>query len=85
MEPEAFERLPEQSDFRDTLVVTNEVLVALAKLPEQFSRVLKLQFIEGLTQEEIAQRENASIPAIKTRVHRAKKLFKQAHKDTTAI
>ncbi len=85
MDPEAFERLPEQSDFRDTLVVTNEVLVALAKLPEQFSRVLRLQFIEGLTQEEIAQREDASIPAIKTRVHRAKKLFKQAHKDTETL
>jgi RNA polymerase sigma-70 factor, ECF subfamily len=85
MDPEAFERLPEQSDFRDTLVVTNEVLVALSKIPEQFSRVLRLQFIEGLTQEEIAEKENASIPAIKTRVHRAKKLFKQAHKDTTTI
>lgn len=85
MEPEAFERLPDNSDFRDTLVVTNEVLVALSKIPEQFARVLRLQFLEGLTQEEIAKRENASIPAIKTRVHRAKKLFKQAHKDTSNL
>lgn len=85
MEPETFERLPDTSDFRDTLVVTNEVLVALSKLPEHFARVLRLQFLEGLTQEEIAKRENASIPAIKTRVHRAKKLFKQAHKDTSNL
>lgn len=85
MEPEAFERLPDNSDFRDQLTVTNEVLVALSKLPEHFARVLRLQFLEGLTQEEIAERENASIPAIKTRVHRAKKLFKQAHKETSNL
>ena len=85
MEPEAFERLPDNSDFRDQLTVTNEVLVALSKLPEHFARVLRLQFLEGLTQEEIAEPENASIPAIKTRVHRAKKLFKQAHKETTTL
>ena len=85
MEPEAFERLPEGSDFRETLVVTNEVLVALSRIPEHFARVLRLQFLEGLTQEEIAKRENASVPAIKTRVHRAKKLFKQAHTETTTL
>jgi len=35
--------------------------------------------IEGKTQEEIAEAENLSVPAVKTRVHRAKKLFKQAY------
>ena len=85
LEPEAFERLPDHSDFRDTLSVTNEVLVALARLPEQAQRVLRLQFLEGKTQEEIAEIESSSVSAIKTRVHRAKKLFKQAHKETTSL
>ena len=85
LEPEAFERLPDHSDFRDTLSVTNEVLVALARLPEQAQRVLRLQFLEGKTQEEIAEIEGSSVSAIKTRVHRAKKLFKQAHKETTSL
>lgn len=85
MEPEAFERIADQSDFREELSVTNEVLVALSKLPEQAARVLRLQFIEGLSQEEIAEREGTSVSAIKTRVHRAKKLFKQAHKDTEIL
>ena len=85
LEPEAFERLPDHSDFRDTLSVTNEVLVALARLPEQAQRVLRLQFLEGKTQEEIADIEGSSVSAIKTRVHRAKKLFKQAHKETTSL
>lgn len=85
LEPEAFERLPDNSDFRDTLSVTNEVLVALARLPESAARVLTLQFLEGKTQEEIAEIEESSVSAIKTRVHRAKKLFKQAHKETTPL
>lgn len=81
MESETYERLPDESDFRDELTVKDEVLVALARLPEQASRVLKLQFLEGKTQEEIAHAEGASISAVKTRVHRAKKLFKQALTD----
>lgn len=83
LEMETYERLPDESDFRDELVVKDEVLVALAKLPEAAARVLKLQFLEGKTQEEIAETEGASISAVKTRVHRAKKLFKEALDSTT--
>lgn len=85
LDPEAFERLPDQGDFRDTLSVTNEVLIALARIPESAARVLKLQFLEGKTQEEIAEIEGSSVSAVKTRVHRAKKLFKQAHTETTPL
>ena len=78
LEPETYERLPEEGSFLDGLSVQNEVTVALAKLPEQAARVLRLQFLEEKTQEEIAYSEDSTIPAIKTRVHRAKKLFKKA-------
>ena len=78
--PEHYESLPDaRAEFLEDLSVRNEVLTALAKLPETAAKILRLQFIEGKTQEEIAQAENLSIPAIKTRVHRAKKLFKQAY------
>ena len=43
------------------------------------ARVLRLQFIEGKSQEEIAAIEESTVPAVKTRVHRAKKLFKQSY------
>lgn len=49
-----------------------------SRMPEHLGRVLKLHFIEGLPQEEIAQIEGVSVGAIKTRVHRAKKEFKKA-------
>lgn len=80
LEPEHFESLPDaRAQFIEDLSIRNEVLAALAKLPETAARILRAQFIEGKTQEEIAQSENLSIPAVKTRVHRAKKLFKQAY------
>lgn len=80
LEPEHFESLPdERAEFIEDLSVRNEVLAALAKLPETAAKILRLQFIEGKSQEEIAAAEKLSIPAVKTRVHRAKKLFKQAY------
>lgn len=79
LEPEAYERLPDAGDFLEDLSVRNEVLAVLAKLPETTSRILRLQFIEGKSQEEIAALEGSTVPAVKTRVHRAKKLFKQMY------
>jgi RNA polymerase sigma-70 factor, ECF subfamily len=80
LEPEHFESLPDTSaHFLEDLSIRNEVLAALATLPETAARLLRLQFIEGKTQEEISASEGLSIPAVKTRVHRAKKLFKQAY------
>ncbi len=80
LEPEHYESLPDaRAEFIEDLSIRNEVISALAKLPETASKILRLQFIEGKTQEEIAESERLSIPAVKTRVHRAKKLFKQAY------
>ncbi len=80
LEPEHYESLPDaKAEFLEDLSIRNEVLSALAKLPETAAKILKLQFIEGKSQEEIAASEGLSIPAVKTRVHRAKKLFKEAY------
>ena len=80
LEPEHYESLPDaRAEFLEDLSIRDEVITALAKLPEAAARVLRLQFIEGKSQEEIAQAEELSVPAVKTRVHRAKKLFKQAY------
>jgi RNA polymerase sigma-70 factor, ECF subfamily len=80
LEPEHYESLPDtHAEFLEDLSVRDEVIAALAKLPETAARILRMQFIEGKTQEEIAESEQLSIPAVKTRVHRAKKLFKQVY------
>ncbi|MEK7101896.1 MAG: RNA polymerase sigma factor [Patescibacteria group bacterium] len=80
LEPEHYESLPDaRAEFLEDLSIRDEVITALAKLPETASRILRLQFIEGKSQEEIAKAEKLSIPAVKTRIHRAKKLFKQSY------
>ncbi len=80
LEPEHFESLEDnRAEFLEVLSIRSEVLAALAKLPETAAKILRLQFIEGKTQEEIAASERLSVSAVKTRVHRAKKLFKKAY------
>lgn len=80
LETEHYESLPdERAEFLEDLSIRDEVLAALATLPETAARILRLQFIEGKSQEEIAASEKLSIPAVKTRVHRAKKLFKKSY------
>lgn len=78
LDPEAYERIRDEDSFLDPLTIRDEVLVALARIPEAASRVLKLQFLEGKTQEEIAELEGSTVSAVKTRVHRAKKLLKDS-------
>lgn len=78
--PEHYESLPDaRAEFLEDLSLRSEVLAALSKIPETAAKILRLQFIEGKTQEEIAESEQLSIPAVKTRIHRAKKLFKQTY------
>jgi RNA polymerase sigma-70 factor (ECF subfamily) len=80
LEPEHYEALADSSaDFLPELSARSEVLAALAKLPETAARLLRLQFFEGQSQEEIARGEHLSVPAVKTRIHRAKKQFKKAY------
>lgn len=80
LEPEHYESLPDaRAEFLEDLSVRDEVITALAKLPETAAKILRLQFIEGKSQEEIAASEKLSIPAVKTRIHRAKKLFRQSY------
>lgn len=74
--PEHYEALPDTCDDAfATLTVRDEVFRVLAQLPEAAARVLRLQFLEGYTQKEIARKEGITVSAIKTRVHRAKKLL----------
>ena len=78
LDPEAYERIADKEVFVEELALKDEVLIALSKIPETSARVLRLQFLEGKSQEEIAELEGSTVSAVKTRVHRAKKLLKDA-------
>lgn len=56
--------------------LSDYVVSILVRLPEHLSRALFLHVIEGRPQEEVAAIEGVSVGAVKTRVHRAKKAFK---------
>jgi len=79
LSPEHYEKLTDTENFLEELSLKNEVLVALSKLPVAARNLLRFQFLEGKSQEEIAQAEGASVSAIKTRVHRAKKLLREIY------
>lgn len=83
LDPELYERIRDPEEFVEDLSIRSEVLGALSRLPEAAARILRLQFIEGKTQEEIAEAEGLTVSAVKTRVHRAKKEFKKALDETT--
>lgn len=55
------------------------VASVLTRMPQGLASALSKFFIEGKTQEEIAEEEGASVGAIKTRVHRAKAEFKRVY------
>ncbi|HVV15260.1 MAG TPA: RNA polymerase sigma factor [Candidatus Paceibacterota bacterium] len=61
----------EKKEFMD------EVASVLSRMPPIFAQALSGFFLEGKSQEEMAQAEGVSVGAIKTRVHRAKKEFKK--------
>jgi len=50
---------------------------AVEKLPEEFKSVLILRDIEGFTNEETGEILELSVPAIKSRLHRARLLLRQ--------
>lgn len=53
------------------------VASVLTRMPTAMASALNKFFIEGKSQEEIANEEGASVGAVKTRVHRAKAEFKR--------
>jgi RNA polymerase sigma-70 factor (ECF subfamily) len=73
IDPAFYESLEDTKSLQfEKLEMSDYVISALARLPEQMSRILKMQFFEGKSHEEIAEEEGISIGAVKTRVHRAK-------------
>lgn len=57
--------------------MTDFIASVLTQLPKTLSRVLSLHFLERRPQKEIADMENISLGAVKTRIYRAKKEFKK--------
>jgi len=78
--------LPDLSaDSMEKLGLRDQVARVIAKMPEALARVLTLYYIEDKPQQEIAKMEGLSLPAVKTRIHRAKKAFREIDISLLAI
>ncbi|MBI2108896.1 MAG: RNA polymerase sigma factor [Parcubacteria group bacterium] len=80
VEKEIYEAFPEKIDDTETY---DYVASIISRMPEQLGRALKLHFLDGMPQKEIAALERISISAVKTRIYRAKREFKKVNKDLT--
>lgn len=56
----------------------------LARLPEHFSYVLRLHYLERWSQEDIAGETGENVGTIKARIHRAKEAFRKESRDGEA-
>jgi RNA polymerase sigma-70 factor (ECF subfamily) len=64
----------------EKLQLRDEVASVLSRIPSPFAKALRMFFIDGKSQEEMAKEEGVSVGAIKTRVHRAKREFEKIYK-----
>ena len=71
--PDGRANLAEEMGWRDA------VARVLGKMPQALARALRLFFLEDLSQEEVAATEGISLSAAKTRIHRAKRVFKKIY------
>src|SRR3989344_1434933 len=78
VEKEIYEAFPDKIDDVETY---DYVASILSRMPSQLGRALKLHFLDGMPQKEIAAIEGISISAVKTRIYRAKKEFKKVNKN----
>jgi len=53
----------------------------LVRLPEHFSYVLRLHYLERWSHEDISKTTNENVGTIKARIHRAKEAFRRESKD----
>ena len=65
----------------DTLAYNQEIreklVLAIAKLPEQYRAVFMLRDIDGLSNNEVSEILGLSIPAVKSRLHRSRLMLRR--------
>jgi len=84
VERELYEAFPDERHAHKTHEMTDFVASTLSRMPQHLSRVLKLHFLDGMPQKEIASLLGVSISAVKTRIHRAKREYKKISSNINA-
>lgn len=78
LDPEIYEMMPDlDSRAFEKHSFADYVASVISRMPLELGRALELHFLEGKPQAEVAQIEGVSVGAVKTRIHRAKKSFRE--------
>lgn len=77
LDPEFYETLPDPANYREEDVMRDYVASFLSKMPAQLARPLRLHFLEEYSQKEIADMDNTTVSAVKTKIYRAKREFER--------
>ncbi len=79
----ALENLPDREyrHMKEEQDIREQALSFLSRLPGNMQRVLEMQFLDGLKQKEIAEREGVSVGAVKIRIFRAKKELQKIYNE----
>ncbi len=77
LDPEFYETLPDPANHREEDVMRDYVASFLSKMPTQLARPLRLHFLEEYSQKEIADMDNTTVSAVKTKIYRAKREFER--------
>jgi len=79
LDPELDEVIKDTKEegIREQRTLSDYIVSVFSAMPRELARALKLHFIDGLPHQEIAKQEGISVAAVKTRVYRAKRLFKE--------
>lgn len=77
LDPEFYETLPDPANFSEEETMRDYVASFLSKMPTQLARPLRLHFLEEYSQKEIAEMDNTTVSAVKTKIYRAKREFEK--------
>lgn len=76
----------DEKDNLKTDLETKEIIgKVLLELPEDLKRIVEMHYLKDLSYETISQQEKLSIPAIKMRLFRGRKMMKKVLNDTNKI
>lgn len=81
-DPEFEQLVGEKKEHSGFNEVADGVERILARLPEHFSYVLRLHYLEHWSHEDISKTTDEKVGTIKARIHRAKEAFRKESKDT---
>jgi len=84
LDPEFEQWVADKESSTGKTEVNDGVERILARLPQHFSFVLRLHYLERWSQQDIADTTGESVGTIKTRIHRAKAAFKQESRGNEA-